>query len=230
MMVQRVALVGIILFGLGPLAARFGVVPPVAGFGVFALGGLLGIVTLVWGGISALRGNSSWLAPGVGLVVTAAFLALALPSRSYPPYNDFTTDTDDPPAFRKTMELPANRGRDMTYPGGVVTEAQRRAYPDLQSLDVAEPPGQAFTRAHEAAKQLPNCEIILADRHAGMIEGVAVTSVFRFKDDFVIRVRARDGGSRIDMRSKSRDGRGDIGANAKRIRAYFATLATVKSP
>ncbi len=58
------------------------------------------------------------------------------------------------------------------------------------------------------------------------IEGVDTSWLFRFKDDFVIEVRP-DGadGSLVHMRSKSRDGKGDVGANAKRIRAFFARVA-----
>ena len=41
---------------------------------------------------------------------------------------------------------------------------------------------------------------------------------------FVIEVRPGDHGSVVAMRSKSRDGKGDIGANAKRIEALFAQL------
>lgn len=40
---------------------------------------------------------------------------------------------------------------------------------------------------------------------------------FRFKDDVVIRVRAADGGTVVDVRSVSRVGQGDLGANAARI-------------
>ena len=59
----------------------------------------------------------------------------------------------------------------------------------------------------------------------GTIEAVATTPLFGFQDDVVLRVRPglRDG-SRVDIRSKSRDGRGDIGANAARIRAFVARL------
>ena len=40
----------------------------------------------------------------------------------------------------------------------------------------------------------------------------------------MIRVAAEAPGSRIDMRSESRQGRSDFGVNANRIRAYMATL------
>ena len=51
---------------------------------------------------------------------------------------------------------------------------------------------------------------------------------FGFTDDVVIRVAPMDGGaatgSRVDIRSVSRVGRGDFGVNAARVRAYLAAL------
>jgi uncharacterized protein (DUF1499 family) len=52
------------------------------------------------------------------------------------------------------------------------------------------------------------------------------TAFFRFVDDFVIRVSDQDGQARVDMRSKSREGLVDAGANANRIRAFLADLAS----
>jgi uncharacterized protein (DUF1499 family) len=49
--------------------------------------------------------------------------------------------------------------------------------------------------------------------------------VFRFVDDVLVRVRPADGGGAlVDVRSKSRDGRGDLGVNAARIRAFAEKL------
>ena len=39
-----------------------------------------------------------------------------------------------------------------------------------------------------------------------------------------IRIRPDGGGSRIDIRSKSRDGESDLGVNAKRIREFISKL------
>ena len=41
----------------------------------------------------------------------------------------------------------------------------------------------------------------------------------------MIRVAPAAAGSRVDVRSVSRVGRGDLGTNAKRIRAYLDKLA-----
>lgn len=223
-MVGKLAVVGLALFGLGPLLARLETVPALVGFVLFALGGLLGMVALVWGGVAAVRGSGGWLVPGIGLAITAVFIMVALPSRAYPPYNDFTTDPDDPPAFVAAGVLPPNRGRDLGYPGGAVTEAQREAYPDLRPLDLPEAPAAVFARAAALAHGMPGWEVTVEDGGTGIIEAVASTRLFRFRDDIVIRIRARRDGTRVDMRSKSRDGRGDLGANALRIRAFLGAL------
>jgi uncharacterized protein (DUF1499 family) len=59
---------------------------------------------------------------------------------------------------------------------------------------------------------------------AGRLEAVDSTAWFGFKDDVLVRVAEVPGGSRIDVRSKSRVGRGDAGTNAKRIREFRAKL------
>jgi uncharacterized protein (DUF1499 family) len=72
-------------------------------------------------------------------------------------------------------------------------------------------------------------ELVASDSTAGRIEATATTPWFGFKDDVVVRVRPEGSGSRIDVRSVSRVGKSDVGANAKRIRAYLADVARRKS-
>jgi len=69
-------------------------------------------------------------------------------------------------------------------------------------------------------------DLVAADATAGRIEATDTTFWFGFKDDVVIRVRPAHGGSRVDVRSLSRVGVGvgDVGTNAKRIRAYLDVL------
>jgi hypothetical protein len=42
-----------------------------------------------------------------------------------------------------------------------------------------------------------------------------------FRDDIVVRIRPAPDGARVDARSASRYGRGDLGVNARRIRALL---------
>jgi uncharacterized protein (DUF1499 family) len=66
---------------------------------------------------------------------------------------------------------------------------------------------------------------VASDREAGRIEAVDSTFWFGFKDDVVIRVReAAAGSTRIDVRSKSRVGVGDLGTNARRVRTLLDRL------
>jgi uncharacterized protein (DUF1499 family) len=62
------------------------------------------------------------------------------------------------------------------------------------------------------------------DTAAGRIEAVDTTFWFGFQDDIVIRIRGEAAGTRVDVRSKSRVGRGDLGANARRIRGFLEAL------
>jgi uncharacterized protein (DUF1499 family) len=210
----------------GPLLASIGVLPPLTAFSVFGLGGLLGLITLVVSLFVAWRRGSGAAAGGLvlGGVISLAFIGLALPSRNLPRINDITTDTQQPPQFVQAPNLPGNAGRDMGYPGESFAAQQREGYPNLKPQPLAEAPPAAFERVSRAAGEMPAWEITRTDAGAFAIEGVATSRLFRFQDDFVIEVRPADGGSVVQMRSKSRDGRGDVGANAARIEAFFAKL------
>jgi uncharacterized protein (DUF1499 family) len=109
------------------------------------------------------------------------------------------------------------------YGGEEIARQQEAAYPDIRPHYLVEAPAAAFERALEAARRM-GWEIVAAVPAEGRIEATATTRWLRFKDDVVIRITADGTGSRVDMRSKSRLGRNDFGANAKRIRAYFQEL------
>jgi uncharacterized protein (DUF1499 family) len=141
-----------------------------------------------------------------------------------PLINDVTTTPDDPPSFRRAALLPENRGRDMTYPERNISP-QRRAYPDLKPVVRSDSPENAFEAIVAAAKRMPRWRIIAQDAASRVLEAVATTGLMRFKDDVVVEVRPKGTGSAVHVRSKSRVGKGDLGANAARIRAFFAELS-----
>ena len=94
---------------------------------------------------------------------------------------------------------------------------------DLQPLVLRASAEEAFARARAVAQDM-GWEIVSADPASGRIEAVATTFWFGFKDDVTVRVTPQGETSRIDVRSRSRVGRGDAGANASRIRRYLAKL------
>jgi uncharacterized protein (DUF1499 family) len=224
MWATRLAFAAAVAFLAGPLLAHFHVLAPLAGFGVFVLGGLLGIIAAVLGIVRVARGGGTGAGLAVGAVLTITFLIVAAGGRNVPRINDITTDTATPPQFVAAGSIPANQGRDMRYPGPSFAEQQRAGYPDLAPLSLAGSPDDVYKRVEAAARQMPTWQITRSDPAAHALEGVDTTRLFQFKDDFVIEVRPQDGGSVVQMRSKSRDGKGDIGANAARIKAFFAQL------
>jgi len=67
--------------------------------------------------------------------------------------------------------------------------------------------------------------LVEADDMAGTVRAEARTPLFRFTDDVEIRVRLdRDAQTRVDLVSASRVGKGDLGANARRIRWFLRRL------
>lgn len=142
----------------------------------------------------------------------------------FPLINDVTTTPEAPPAYVVLAQTAPNKGRDMGYPPGNVP-VQRLAYPDLAPLALREQPEACFARAAAAAKAMPRWEVVGEDAAARRLEAVAVTRLFRWRDDVVVEVRPAPGGCAVHVRSKSRAGRGDFGANAKRIRAFLSVLA-----
>jgi len=223
---QRLGIAAIVGSIAGPLLAHFALLAPMGGFLLFDLGGLLGIAAVIVGVVAAARGGAGLARSGLasGGLVSVVFLAAALPAGRFPPINDISTDTAQPPEFVTAGTLAANRGRDLRYAGAALAERQRASYPDLGPLFLPVPPDDAFRRVEAAARNMPDWEITRDDPGRHALEGVATSRLFRFRDDFVIEVRPQDSGSAVHMRSKSRDGKGDIGANAARIRAFWARL------
>lgn len=72
---------------------------------------------------------------------------------------------------------------------------------------------------------LPRWRIVHADDRKGVIVAEARTLLFRFVDDVRIRVTLdRNGQTRVDLRSASRKGKGDLGVNARRIGRFLRAL------
>ncbi len=153
---------------------------------------------------------------------TALLLSLTT-GGNFPRIHDVTTDTVDPPTFTLAAQ---QRGPDAnTLDIDPETIAlQKAAYPDIATLKTALSVEDAFNRALQTATGM-GWTIYRQDPQAGVIEAVATTAVMAFKDDVVIRVRGSDAGTLLDLRSVSRVGGGDIGANAKRIRAFRDAFA-----
>jgi uncharacterized protein (DUF1499 family) len=145
--------------------------------------------------------------------------------KTVPSIHDITTDTENPPALVTVLAArKAEEGSTEVYGGPEVAKQQKAAYPDIAPVMFSLPPAQAFERALATAKAMPGWTIVTSDPQQGRIEATQSSRFFGFTDDIVIRVAADGAGSRVDMRSVSRQGRSDFGVNAERVRAYMAAL------
>jgi uncharacterized protein (DUF1499 family) len=199
-----------------------------------AYGGLVAALFSLVGAIRARPGGPrrGFALALVGLVV--GLVVVAIPwqwwqtAQRVPPIHDITTDTETPPAFVAILPLRAGAPNPAEYGGPEVAAQQRAAYPELGPLMLQTPPPQAFASALAAAHEM-GWEIVASDPAQGRIEATATTFWFGFLDDVVVRITPAGNGSRIDVRSVSRVGRGDVGTNAKRITDYLRRLARSES-
>lgn len=222
------ALLGAATLAVGIWGVRTGGIPwqLALGFGFGA--GLFICVQAAMSGLFSLAIGDHKLTAFVSILLAAGLAYLpvmnVVKGRSVPPIHDVTTDTADPPAF---VETAAMRTKDMNpaaYAGEEVAKKQKEAYADIAPVTLDAAPDQAFAKALAAAKSMPDWEIVAEVPAEGRIEATATSRFMGFKDDVAIRIRPEGTGARIDIRSKSRIGVGDVGANADRIRAYLARL------
>jgi len=228
-----IAGLGVLLAGpthrLGLLAARWAL-------GFFALAALVGLAA----GILAALGLGFAVAAGawrsvagsataliVGLAAAAPLLVMVQLATAVPVIHDISTDTDNPPRWVALRSIRSASENGTAYGGPSVASQQKRAYPDVAPLNVAVPPDRAFARVEATARAL-GWRVVAAAPAEGRLEASDTTRWFGFTDDIVVRVRANPQGSRIDVRSASRVGRSDLGANARRVRTFLAAVAKAK--
>ncbi len=223
---RRLALASAVLLVAGPLGTRLGIWTFLIGFALLALtvvSALVGVLLSVVGGFRTQQWRGAALGIVAGTVVLAAPASQMLAGGGAPPVHDITTDTVDPPAFVAALALRRNAANSPEYDGADVAAQQQRAFPDIQPLMLGDPPDRVFGRVLATAQEM-GWEVVASSPTEGRLEAVDTTLWFGFKDDIVVRVRAADGGSRVDVRSKSRVGLGDAGTNARRVRGYLAAL------
>ena len=215
---------GIVLI---PLAHRLGVVPLGVAFGLFAVGVGVGLVSALVIGVSLIRTGIDSSKPFATIALCIVGCVVAVPLMSIlsavgaPAIHDITTDMLDPPRFVEAVQY-VTPGRTV-YGGDELANQQREAYPDITPIMVAKSPDEAFSLALEVARNM-GWENIVSNTGEQRIEATDTTWWFGFVDDIVIRIRSEEIGSRIDVRSLSRVGVGDLGVNAARIRRFRDAL------
>jgi uncharacterized protein (DUF1499 family) len=142
-----------------------------------------------------------------------------------PPIHDITTDTADPPDFWAVLSSRAEENAlPVEYGGLAVARLQSEYYPDIKPVMTDLPPRAAFALALSVAQSMTDWIDVIAEPSSRRIEASQQSFWMHFTDDVSIRVAPHGKGSRIDVRSLSRQGIGDFGVNAARVRSYIAAL------
>jgi uncharacterized protein (DUF1499 family) len=224
--IARATIAAAVLVLLAGPAIKFGALPWQAGLGMFVvaaifagIGGILSLISLA----RRRAGLIAAIAAAAGVAAFAVPLAIVVAGRAVPPINDITTDTANPPVFVAiTAESRGPGASALAYDPGFAAQ-QAAGYPDIKPLIVKLPPAETFPKLLAAARAM-DWTIVASDAATGRIEATATVPWWGFKDDIVIRMTPEGTDTRVDVRSKSRVGKGDLGVNAERIKEYFAKI------
>ncbi|MGY3607843.1 DUF1499 domain-containing protein [Bradyrhizobium sp. Leo121] len=204
-------------------------------FGALACAGLS--ILLGFAAFAAIWQNGS---RGMGRILLAFLinaLVLAYPAylavqyRRLPPIHDITTDPIDPPRFEALSRLrTSDDTNSAVYAGLYSADQQRRAYPDIETVELEVP----VDRAYAVTLQLVNRRKWLViderpptpPRRIGRIEAVARTPIMGFREDVAIRIMPDGEDSRVDIRSASRYFEADLGSNAARVSKLIEDINT----
>jgi len=187
--------------------------------------GLAAFILLLIGRLAKQTGNAAWVMMLLLVAVLYMPIQQALEARSVPAIHDITTDVSDPPRFSAAMVVARkDASNPPEYAGPDAASLQQEGYPEIQTLRLDADSGQVFERARRLV-EANGWQLVQADPATGIIEASDTSWWFGFVDDVIIRIQSDNGVSIVDMRSKSRIGRSDIGANARRIQAFLQQLS-----
>ncbi len=206
-------------WGWWHFSTGFGIIP--WGTGAVVLGVILALVGFIR---SDKKMDAITFAACFSMLLTIAAIAnlgywYAEVQTGYPPIHDITTNTLNPPRFEAIVPLRKDAPNSLKY-NAETAATQKAFYPDIKTMQVAMDYEKTYDRALKTARSM-GWRIVGESKQEGRIEAYEKLLWFGFIDDVVINVDTTSTGSKIDMRSISRLGRGDLGVNAKRIRVYF---------
>ncbi len=222
-------------FGLGKMTIAWGPL-------IIIAVGILGVVSLIMGVVKAPR-----IAPTILSIVALVIVFLVFGrlghlgnvAKTLPPIHDVQTDWADPIHFSKQImdargedsnpvlddpEIPEGaNGRWPGMGGRKVSEVQNEKYQPLQTVIKAVAPDKVHTAAFLVMNDM-GIEVIVNDEETYRLEGTFTSQWYGFKDDFAVRIRPKGEGSEIDVRSISRVGLSDLGANIERVHGFLERL------
>ena len=228
------SMVAVVLLFASPLGYKYGVAELMPSFASLLLALTLAVIVFVGGLIMTVVANREGLirdrqfllvAVAISLIPMIAMGPPIAKVRSVPPIHDISTDGLNPPTFDVVIGLRAEAPNDLEYgseqdSAAALAKLQQAAYPQIVTLESDLSVPEAVAQAALVLAQ-QDLEVVNVDVDNGRVEAVATTFWFGFKDDLVVRIQPTHTGSKIDVRSVSRVGQSDLGANAARIAKFL---------
>jgi hypothetical protein len=232
----RFSLVAVPVLIIAAFGHRAGLMEATPTYATMALGFTLAALGVI-AAIAAFEGIWRDGRKGVGAALGGLLLGLALlvvpvvgawKLVTFPRLTDISTDLDDPPDFVLALINRPADARPLTEPDEIDAELQLDAYPEIVPRHYPVGTARVFDDAL-AIVGTQGWAMLGSQRpeepeNVGRIEAFDTTLLFGFRQDIVIRIVPDGEGALVDMRSASRNGGHDLGANAERIRGFFAAL------
>ncbi|NNL99673.1 MAG: DUF1499 domain-containing protein [Gammaproteobacteria bacterium] len=196
---------------------------------VSLVGLLVGLAGMIAAAVGAFQGDGAKVMHGLSaLLMMSVPLLLTLvavgPQRfGGPMIHDVSTDMADPPEFVAAREQRTSGDNPTAWAGPELAAEVQSHYPDLAPVMVQADPRTVLEQVIKLAEVF-GWEVMRIDKERFEVEAVDKTWLWGFKDDVIVRVTPGETGSRVDVRSASRVGKGDLGANAARVRRFAAAL------
>jgi uncharacterized protein (DUF1499 family) len=230
-MLKITSSIGLLMVVAGVFTYRTGLLPFNIAFYGFALGLLICVLATLTIAAAIFRclarkqpvGNLSVLGIITLSPVIVVLATVGIAGFKAPAIHDITTDLANPPQFIFAADSRKPGENSLDYGGEKIAALQTQAYPDIKTIYLSGDLEGAVVTVHRVIKDL-GWQLLGEDIEKGQIEAVDKTPIMGFADDIVIRVKPLSEGVLIDLRSVSRVGVGDLGANAKRIRKFIAKL------
>ena len=221
---------------IAAIGHRAGLLDAISTYGVIALGfslAALAVLAALAAFVAIWRDGSKGIGAAFrGIVVGLAVLVMpaigAWQVVTDPRLTDISTDLADPPQFTLALLDRGPADADIVDPGPVEAALQKEAYPDIVPRHYPVSTARVFLEA-KAIVDRRGWRLLSSvepsdSNPAGTIEAVALTLVFAFRQDVVIRIVPDGDGARVDMRSAARNAAHDLGSDAQRVRQFFTDL------
>ena len=210
---------------LGTPAAINLLVVSVAGLFIAIAIAMISIIRIWFGGQSgASHAVAAIFIACVGLALPMFYLAHAA---ILPRLTDVQTNPDEPLEFKTLNTMRPADANPLKDPDPAQIDAQDDAYPDIEPMVLERSAPEVFSIVHEAVNRL-GWEMVVSEppgeSGVGRIEATSRSLIMGFTDDVVIQIKGDDARTQIDVRSVSRYGMHDLGANAKHIAKLFGEV------